>query len=513
MVNIPYLPGCVNAPKVGEPDFCKMLPVCYNVGVLNISQRKNMSRRKRRPKSAKFIVMLKFVIALVISIVVAETGLELWSQYYVSQHDRQNEAQNPNDLNRVFVYCYGDSYTYGWGVDETQSYPSQLRGLLREKYPGEFAVVNRGKPGTNTNRMLKMLKLDLKHSIFDVAVFFIGSNNYWLCEGYYDYNTRASRAGKLKNWFNSLHLTRLVKLFVHSVFNRGYPDQVPERDVYLAVPPKGYVPSTSAHQRLKLVDKLVPDQNSLGQSYSEFERYREKIHNDPSNADSFLRMGYLLREAGNHKDAINMIKTALDLNPVHYEYNYELAKTYFEDRDYKNALYYVERAFGTPQIRGDERAYILVMDIGRKLGQMDKAKEIIKNSGGHRDIVRNYVELTDFYANNSNFKEEISKWIIHDVEQAIKLCHQNDIVPIICTYPRHHDSLSILFRRLGRKTNVKVADLENAFIPVVKQGRQKIYFLPDSHCSAKGNEVVARTVLKIIEKDLPKLTQKSKKRQ
>jgi len=48
------------------------------------------------------------------------------------------------DLKRKVILCLGDSITYGYGVDDDNTYPSQLQQQLDRKRPGVFTVLNGG---------------------------------------------------------------------------------------------------------------------------------------------------------------------------------------------------------------------------------------------------------------------------------------------------------------------------------------------------------------------------------
>ena len=56
---------------------------------------------------------------------------------------RDRELTSDDARGRTIVHCIGDSFTMGWGVEGSQSYPSQLADLLGEKY----LVLNLGVDG------------------------------------------------------------------------------------------------------------------------------------------------------------------------------------------------------------------------------------------------------------------------------------------------------------------------------------------------------------------------------
>lgn len=64
-----------------------------------------------------------------------------------SQGLRSDQELREKDEDVVRVLCLGDSFTYGVGVDNNQTYPSLLEHYLKEKYPhSKIEVINFGAP-------------------------------------------------------------------------------------------------------------------------------------------------------------------------------------------------------------------------------------------------------------------------------------------------------------------------------------------------------------------------------
>jgi lysophospholipase L1-like esterase len=74
------------------------------------------------------------------------------------------------------VVCLGDSSTYGWGVEPSESYPAQLQELLDERSPAEWEVFNLGVPGY-TSFQGRLLLERLRELDPDVVVISFGSND------------------------------------------------------------------------------------------------------------------------------------------------------------------------------------------------------------------------------------------------------------------------------------------------------------------------------------------------
>lgn len=58
---------------------------------------------------------------------------------------RGEEIPTPKPSDELRIVCLGDSYTFGWGALEENTYPAQLAALLREAHPGQsIRVINAG---------------------------------------------------------------------------------------------------------------------------------------------------------------------------------------------------------------------------------------------------------------------------------------------------------------------------------------------------------------------------------
>ncbi|MFC1878509.1 SGNH/GDSL hydrolase family protein [Chloroflexota bacterium] len=77
-----------------------------------------------------------------------------------TEYQTYNNFQNTQGIQRLFVI--GDSFTFGWGAEEQETFPYILERLLN-KQNSNYKVINLGVPGYNTsqsyNRMLEYAKL------------------------------------------------------------------------------------------------------------------------------------------------------------------------------------------------------------------------------------------------------------------------------------------------------------------------------------------------------------------
>lgn len=81
----------------------------------------------------------------------------------------RNREIEVNKVDSVFrIACFGDSWTYGWGVNIENSWPMQLEQVLNSKGIGKVEIINCGQGGQYTetyknyiNKVVPMLKPDL----------------------------------------------------------------------------------------------------------------------------------------------------------------------------------------------------------------------------------------------------------------------------------------------------------------------------------------------------------------
>ena len=62
--------------------------------------------------------------------------------------DSEHLKKRPEDITRVVII--GDSFTYGWGVDQDQTYPALLEPLLDGAGDRQYEIFNMGIPDTGT---------------------------------------------------------------------------------------------------------------------------------------------------------------------------------------------------------------------------------------------------------------------------------------------------------------------------------------------------------------------------
>ena len=98
----------------------------------------------------------------------------------ISAQGLRDRAYGPKGADKVRIMTLGDSFTFGFGVEASESYPKQLERRLNEVTEGErYEVINAGFPGYSTVQELRYLEEDgLILSPDIVLVGFFGTNDF-----------------------------------------------------------------------------------------------------------------------------------------------------------------------------------------------------------------------------------------------------------------------------------------------------------------------------------------------
>src|SRR5262249_22814795 len=86
----------------------------------------------------------------------------------INEYGLRGSAVDP--AGKEIILCVGDSVTYGYGVDDKNTYPAQLQDALDQKFPGRFLVLNGGVDGYPTPFMREKFLYLWNHGIHPALV-------------------------------------------------------------------------------------------------------------------------------------------------------------------------------------------------------------------------------------------------------------------------------------------------------------------------------------------------------
>ncbi|MCR4344577.1 MAG: SGNH/GDSL hydrolase family protein, partial [Candidatus Scalindua sp.] len=117
--------------------------------------------------------ILLLIVSIVIVLILGEFTIRFIEGHcIVERKDNNIDSVNSRsakslstDINEYRILAIGDSFTYGSGVTTEETYPNQLKNILKAKYHNtSFQILNLGHPGYNTTQEYKEL---LDHGLAD----------------------------------------------------------------------------------------------------------------------------------------------------------------------------------------------------------------------------------------------------------------------------------------------------------------------------------------------------------
>ena len=147
-----------------------------------------------------------------VALVLLEGALQVAS--YLTWRSRPGEGSASLGDARDAILCIGDSFTFGLGAETSEgSYPRRLSVELEKRRPGEYRVVNAGRPGRNSRELLERLGGELAdHRPSDVMVL-IGTNDAWSLPDRLDDGAERAEVGDPDAFpwrWRTLRLARLI---------------------------------------------------------------------------------------------------------------------------------------------------------------------------------------------------------------------------------------------------------------------------------------------------------------
>jgi lysophospholipase L1-like esterase len=124
------------------------------------------------------------------------------------------------------VLCIGDSVTFGFNVNQTDSYPERLQAALRARYPGRpVTVINAGTPGWSWLQGVRLLEREGLALRPDVVIMAHGTNDRFFPARITD----AERFGDLRRsgvrWVESMRLV-LERTATYRLVERWFGRQI-----------------------------------------------------------------------------------------------------------------------------------------------------------------------------------------------------------------------------------------------------------------------------------------------
>ena len=230
------------------------------------------------------MIKLRFKIFMIffgisIALFTLEASLSLFSHYTLKFFREKNQECQYSDQ-AMQILCLGDSFTYGIGAGFSNSYPSQMQGILSQSIDREIDVINGGIPSANSAIVLNKLKTFLERIKPDIVVVMTGHNDSW---NFRNIRNELGWRIRLKSFFFRSRFGKLIAIGVHNL------QYAICQNKYLTLKES----KTKVKENQKSAEGLIAKANAM-RSQNLFDEaalvYEEILANNPRNAAALLEM-------------------------------------------------------------------------------------------------------------------------------------------------------------------------------------------------------------------------------
>lgn len=270
-------------------------------------------------------------LALAAGLALTLVGLELGLRLVGALHDlrARRDAGPQEGQDRITVLCVGDSFTWGAGAPASQSWPSQLQGVLDAEAPGTYRVVNRGRGAQNTAQLKASLPALFQEVRPDLLVVLSGTADLWNPTGQWAGGTPPDALR------DTLFRVRLYKLGVLAVDNLKARAEQARLDASFQRMAPGRGP----------VDPPRPVVLARGADLEpSLERWRQAVDARPSEGEGWLGLGETLLALGRVGEAREAFLQGLDHSPTDVRLYLDLARLSADGGQDAAAARWLERA-------------------------------------------------------------------------------------------------------------------------------------------------------------------------
>lgn len=411
-----------------------------------------------------FLIVLGFLVSLLLFEIVLRLSGQIYYKAWMSRvynpaekddavfKDMLSNQAEPSDIGLIKIICVGDSFTFGAGTSPEYSYPAQLQRMLNSKGLEKFRVYNCGIPGCSSTKLLEYLPGFLKKYNPNIIIILIGQNdtiNPYISELFLFSGGFKKYCNYLRNVINDLRIYKVLRFGL-----QGLSEYMKIRENNKSYIKKGVNPESEKISKIGL-DLYSQGKIELARDYLE-----KSIILDPNNEFSYIYLGLLYSSTGKIPEALILFERLLEINP-YSEYRHELYRHLFR-------IYQQDK------------------------GQRKKIDALVKRIPSDEKFKNPGMPFI-------LSQEKIIKNLDYNLRKTIALIKSKRIKPILQTYPRNPQSISLntVLSDISKEYKVPLVDNERSFkkIPYLDK-----YFVEGGHPNQYGYEIMAKNVLEIINK-------------
>jgi lysophospholipase L1-like esterase len=404
----------------------------------------------------------------------------------------------------VQVLCLGDSFTYGIGAGSNQSYPEQLKQILKTKIQRDIIVINGGMPSANSTIILEKLKSFLKYVKPDIIIITAGRNDIW---NYKHLNQSLNWKVRLNAFFSQSRVYNLFSII-----------QINLENVFNEIKLKQFGGEKNNYALRKNFDaKILAKANALRDAKL-FDQamviYKQLIKKYPDNAEILLEMGRCYKLNGQDAKAVAILKIALLADAKNPDILKELEAVLLKNKALKYKMEFFNKLFILlPENEEIKRqvinADIQLADSYYQQGDNDKAlvyynkaialepyNEKIYNRVFYNIAMESEHNQPGFVDNHQKGIGQIVWQITYDnIVKIAEICKQKGIKLILSGYPEEiYDPVNTA----AKDYNIIFVDQRKDFADKQAMGQRNKYLIQDGHCTQLGYRIMAENISAVI---------------
>jgi tetratricopeptide (TPR) repeat protein len=438
------------------------------------------------------------------------------------------------------VVCVGDSFTYGIGATEGNSYPDQLARQLGVATGRPVAVLNGGIGGANSSQVFSRLVQYGRVLQPDLVVLLVGARNKENLAGFSHQPRRIGTAPAgppRRGLLEGLRLVRLMRFGVAGIQQASHPGWekrlaeeiggLSDVDVYLR-----WRARTGRDRRRNPADQSF-EQGALlelGRYGAAREHFGRGVEQDASLSANYWGMGFAWRGERELAEAVAWFEKGIQADPsdpvnhlgvgmvalddgAFWELGRQrVAEGIAVDPDFAEVACHYAHFVDDPgealswTLRGLERdpnaafCYDSLMNQVGRAGAQRAIEPRLEALAARSGIAQSYLSALRAGALDDSWtgESELHRWLERDLRGIIAYCAEREIPLVVQNYP-WPDLVSDTIARVARQAGVSFVDQEARFRSVMAEGTpREALFVRDGHCNDRGYGLMAEHLVEAV---------------
>ncbi|MHB8155114.1 MAG: tetratricopeptide repeat protein [Candidatus Omnitrophota bacterium] len=473
---------------------------------------------KNNSSSLKVKILIA-VASLIFFLALLEIALRIIGHVYLSRETIHYGDLKSSDY---VILCVGDSFTWGGSVTRDETYAAYLSKLLNSRSPQKkFLVINKGKCEYNSSQVLKSLPRWFKEYRPNMVILLVGSSNRFNPWGYNSY-AAPSFLSNLKDTFDSLRLVKMLRLIAvnfkaklfywdaehvfkeepRSILGYNYYSSFVYRERgFNYIEDKKQIKSPVYKDKLSMAWYYF----NIGEKQKAIALLQALIKDNPHSLEALCALAYGYYSSPEYfQKAEEVLQQAQRLNPqsefvrCQLDSFYRVAQKFYQKNNRLDlALEYFKKAIElSPDDYGNyynlSRAYELQSKYNADF-VIDFLQRMLQTYSRLKDNAL-FMAYLGFFEEKKHNEDKINKWLENDLDKIVALCRKNNANMLIQNYPFPYPIANNALENLASKYSLAFVNNLETFNQFALREESADYLTDDSHCTAKGHEVMAENI-------------------